>query len=129
MLMELKDSKFSIGHAYSFVGKCSQYKPELAIVCSTEGVDPDVKEYLKNTGIAAHYVENLEDLSSAFASVFSGQNAKNLMSLLEKVSWDFLLTRSLLSNFDTSLPIPDGRYSVAYRRSVLPVARGRWRRP
>jgi hypothetical protein len=114
LLMELKDAKFSIGHAYSFVGKCSQYKPEIAIICSTEGVDSEVKDYLKKTEIAAYYVESLEDLTKDFASIFSTQNAKSMASLLGRISWSWLFTKALLTNFDESVPIPEDPYSLGW---------------
>lgn len=126
LLMELKDSRFSIGHAYSFVGKCSQYNPEIAVICSTEGVDDDVKEYIKNTGINAHYIEKIEELNPCFEEIFSKKNEKVLTSLLLKISWNSLLTQSILSKFDVISPATEEKYSAGFSWPEGTVNRKTW---
>jgi hypothetical protein len=45
MMYELKDNEFSMGHAYPFGGRIGLYKPDIALIVSTKGVAPEVKEY------------------------------------------------------------------------------------
>ena len=102
VLMELKDTRFSIGHAYSFVGKCSQYDPNISIIMSTDGIGPDVKEYIKNTGITTHYVEEINKLDTELKAILSGLYSIRLTRLIREVAWDSFLTHSLLSRFGLS---------------------------
>lgn len=99
LLMELKDNRFSIGHAYSFVGKCSQYKPDISLIVASHGVDPDVKEYVANTGVVAHYIEDLSALDVDLQSVLSEHYAKRFTRLVSSIPWDFLFSRSVLAQF------------------------------
>lgn len=102
VLMELKDNRFSIGHAYPFVGKCSQYRPDVAIVVSTEGIDPDVKEYIGNIGFDTHYVEDINKLDKQLKSIFSERYGIRLAQLVQQISWDSFLSPSLLEGFGLS---------------------------
>jgi len=126
LLAELKDAQFSIGHAYSFVGKCSQYRPDIAVICTTEHVDKDVKEYLENTGISAYYIEGLTDIRKDLGNMFTQQNAQALARLLSEVPWVAMLTRTALATFGEELPIPDE--SFAYHMPPPYMRRpGPWR--
>ena len=120
LLAELKDSRFSIGHAYSFVGKCSQYQPDLAVIVATEGVDDDVKEYVKNTGIATHYIEHISDIEDALARILSERNSQRLAQLLGEVSWKAFVTKSVLGHFNVSLPIPREPYGYPFPEGRFP---------
>ena len=127
VLVELKDAQFSIGHAYSFVGKCSQYRPDIPIVCTTEQVDKDVKEYLTNTGINAEYIEGLKGLQDRLAAIFSKQHAEALVRLLSEVPLVPMLTRQMLANFGERPPARDEGYEY-YMPHGYPMPRTRWRR-
>lgn len=48
-IFELKDKDFSIGNAYSFGAKMSIFKVEHAVIVTTEGISPDVKEHFNRT--------------------------------------------------------------------------------
>ena len=118
LLAELKGCRFSIGHAYSFVGKCSQYKPDITMIIATDGVDADVKEYIKNTGLQTHYVESLESLQVSFQNIFSQINGQTLSSLVSEVPWTALVNRALLSALGVTMPMPDESMSFAYARRM-----------
>lgn len=118
LLMELKDARFSIGHAYSFVGKCSQYKPDIPMIVTTEGVDKDVKEYIKNIGINTHYVEALTDLVEVLKSVFSQKNTQKLANLIGEVSWNTLIAKSIFSSLDVEVSFPEEQYPFKFGSPV-----------
>jgi len=126
LLMELTDNRFSIGHAYPFVGKCSLYKPEIPIVVSTEGIDPDVKEYIENTGFNAHYVDDINKLDDQLKQIFSEVYGIRLTQLLQQVGWDSFLSPSLLERFGVARAMP-GEAS-AYDREMM-IWRGFFRPP
>lgn len=119
LLAELKDSRFSIGHAYSFVGKCSQYKPHIALIIATEGVDPDVKEYIQNTEIHTDYIESLDKLDSTFEALFAQLNAQTMASLISEVPWTSLATQALLARLGVSIPALDEPIPSVFRRRIL----------
>lgn len=114
LLAEFKDNRFSIGHAYSFVGKCSQYQPDLSLIVATQGIDDDVKEYIKNTGILPYYIERIGDVQQVLEGMFSQRNAQRLAQLLGVISWNSLVAEAVLSHFDASLPIPRDPYRLSY---------------
>jgi len=127
LLAELKDARFSIGHAYSFVGKCSQYKPDITLIIATQGVAADVKEYIKNTGLQTHYIESLESLEESFETIFSEANTRTMSKLIGEIAWTPLVTRALLSALGTSLPIPEDPFGMGFsKRTPFPGGRGRW---
>lgn len=47
LMFELKDSEFSMGHAYPYSGRIGLYKPHYAVIVSSRGVAPEVKDYFK----------------------------------------------------------------------------------
>ncbi|MFX0199251.1 MAG: hypothetical protein ACFFCW_24270 [Candidatus Hodarchaeota archaeon] len=114
MLVELKDNRFSIGHAYSFVGKCSQYQPDISLIIATNGIDDDVKEYIKNIGIKVHYVENIERLDPVINDIFSQQNGQTFAQLVGEVAWNRFILRSLLSIFGVEFPVPEEPYRLTF---------------
>ena len=114
-LMELKASQFSIGHAYSFVGKCSIYKPKISAVIATDGIDDEVKEYVLSTGIEAYFIESLEDFSSKMEDVFAKYFALKLQEKSRNVPWGYLTTRAMVKYFDPNLTIEDTRRARIYR--------------
>ncbi len=103
LLLELKDGRFSIGHAYSFVGKCSQYKPDQAAIVATDGVDTDVRDYIQKTGVKAHYFESLNGLQDSFDRLFTEINSRKLQRLLGSSRWDAILTESVLHKFGVAV--------------------------
>jgi hypothetical protein len=56
LMFELKDNEFSMGHAYPFGGRIGLYKPDIAVIVSTKGVAPEVKDYFKRVKPAAQVV-------------------------------------------------------------------------
>ena len=127
VLAELKDAPFSIGHAYSFVGKCSQYRPDIPIVCTTDKVDSTVKDYLSNTGIAVHYIEGISDIQSRFADIFSRQHVQSLVHLLSEIPWLPMLTRQMMANFGEDIRMSDDIYPNGIPSRFMPPG-SRWRR-
>lgn len=117
VLMELKDNRFSIGHAYSFVGKCSQYRPNIPIIVATDGIDKDVKEYLLNTGIRAHFVESIQELHDKLAEILSRKNSQLLSRLMAEIPWNTMILGEFFTAFDLKSPILDKMLSPRYRSS------------
>lgn len=114
MLMELKDDRFSMGHAYSFVGKCTQYNPDFAVIVATEGCDSDVKDYIDNLDITTLYVEDIDDLESSFDPLFTRIHLNHLAQVIREYSWEERLTHSLLA----ALGVDVGK--VQLQRSLMP---------
>jgi len=119
MLIELKDNRFSIGHAYSFVGKCTQYQPDISIIIATEGIDDDVKEYIKNIRIKVHYIDSLDKLDDIFTAILSAQNSQTFAQLTNEVSWDLLFNREILSIYGIKHIMAEEPYELAYRRGYI----------
>lgn len=116
MLIELKDNRFSIGHAYSFVGKCTQYQPDVSIIIATEGIDDDVKEYIKNIGIKVNFIDRLDILDDTFTKILSKQISQTFTQLTNEVSWDLLFNREILGIYGIIDIMPEEPYQLAYRR-------------
>ena len=55
-MFELKDSTFSMGHAYAFSSRIAIYKPDYAVIVATKGVAPEVKSYFEVTEPSANLV-------------------------------------------------------------------------
>ena len=114
LLAELKDCRFAIGHAYSFVGKCSQYKPKITMIIATQGVDLDVKEYIQKTGLKTHYIESLDNLETSFGAIFSEGNVLILANLISEVPWTPFITQAMLTALGATLPTPDNSRGFAH---------------
>lgn len=99
LLLELKDSVFSIGHAYSFAGKCSLYKPNFAVIVSTQGIDKDVKEYVEKTEIKGYYIESLSCLEDDLKPILSERYENIFARLINQIPWNQLLWLSLSGRF------------------------------
>ncbi len=108
VLMECKDSQFSIGHAYSFVGKCTKYRPELAFVIVTGGIGPEVRDYLEATQIGIHYVEDLDDLHGILERVFGELHARSLLGHVTSMPLNAMLMKTLAKALDFSLEKTQG---------------------
>lgn len=88
ILAELKDNRFSMGHAYSFAGKCTQYKPDIPIIIASEGIDGDVKEYLSKVGINAKYIDSLANIEERLNNILSATNVDSLNYEMKRIDWD-----------------------------------------
>ncbi len=71
LMFELKDSEFSMGHAYPFGGRIGLYKPDYAIIVTTKGVAPEVQQYFKRVKPEAQIVcvNHPSDLTSSLGRV------------------------------------------------------------
>lgn len=105
LMFELKDNEFSMGHAYPFSGRIGLYRPEYAIIVSTKGISPDVREYFSRVkpGAKIVYIGNLSELESNLERIISqirSARAEFVLSLLEPIaSTSFPLTRALVEKF------------------------------
>lgn len=86
LMFELKDSEFSMGHAYPFSGRIGLYKPAFAFIVSTKGVAPEVKEYFRRVKPTTEivYIENLSELESVLQEIIGKvrlRKAQELISL------------------------------------------------
>jgi len=117
VMFELKDNEFSMGHAYPFSGRIGLYKPDYAVIVSTKGVDPDVKNYFKRVKPASsiHYVENLEDLTPTLEKII----AKIRLSRAQRIIEQF----EPMASLQISLP------QLLFPRVGLPVPEQRRRMP
>lgn len=71
LMFELKDSEFSMGHAYPFGARIGLYKPDLAIIVSTNGVAREVKEHFERIKPSAEivYVDHFNELASTLGQI------------------------------------------------------------
>ncbi|HYN16034.1 MAG TPA: hypothetical protein VES66_09650 [Terriglobales bacterium] len=85
LMFELKDAEFSMGHAYSFGARIAMYKPAYAVMVSTKGIGPEVREHFKKIKPASEviYVSNLAELKQALADVVQKVRSTKAGGLLE----------------------------------------------
>ncbi|UHA72170.1 hypothetical protein [Paenibacillus sp. 481] len=100
VLFELKDSQFSLGHAYAFQSRLGIYEAETGVIWATKGVAPEVKEHFNKVKPDAEicYIENIVSL------------VPSLVTIIEKITWA-ILERELSSLSSTGiiiLNIPGG---------------------
>jgi hypothetical protein len=114
LLMELKDSQFSIGHAYPFVGKCSQYHPSVAAIVSTVGIDEDVRGYISNTGLKAEIIENLDSLLPSIENIFSTMNTNRLARFVSHIPWTESLSQAVLLPLGIEVSTENSRWMSSY---------------
>jgi hypothetical protein len=71
LMFELKDSEFSMGHAYPFSGRIGLYTPDYAIIVATNGIAPEVKTYFERIKPAAavRYVDHLKELKQELGRI------------------------------------------------------------
>lgn len=91
IMIELKDSEFSMGHAYAFGGRIAQYKPSHAMIVATRGVDSEVKSYFERVEPEAKliYVDALSELDTALLDVadeIRSEKASEILLSLESSS-------------------------------------------
>jgi hypothetical protein len=87
LMVELKDNEFSMGHAYPFAGRISQYKPVYALIVSTQGIDVDVKQYFGRVKPEAKivYVDSLDALKPALEKIAIEIRSKEVKEVLRAV--------------------------------------------
>jgi hypothetical protein len=85
-MCELKDSQFSMGHAYPFGGRIGLYKPDIAAIVATRGVAPEVKEYFRRVEPAAQllYIEELSELDETLASLVMQTRTRRATDILSQ---------------------------------------------
>lgn len=90
LLFELKDSQFSLGHAYPFQSRLVVYNADTGIIWATKGVAPEVKEHFNKVKPDAEicYIESIEELSP------------QLGRIIDAIRWDLAETemKPLLSS-------------------------------
>lgn len=86
LMFELKDSEFSMGHAYPFSGRIGLYKPEVAIIVSTSRVAPEVKEYFEQVKPSAEivYVSQLDHLAPTLSDITRRVRSKRAQQVLSR---------------------------------------------
>jgi hypothetical protein len=84
LMVELKDSEFSMGHAYPFGGRIGLYKPDYAIIVSTKGVAPEVRDYFNRVKPEANlvYINRLDELLSSLREVITEVRAQLALQIL-----------------------------------------------
>lgn len=92
LMFELKDSEFSMGHAYPFGGRIGLYKPDFAVIVSTRRVASEVKAYFERIEPEIKqivYVGSLNELTSKLQDLTTKirtQRAKEIISLFEPLA-------------------------------------------
>jgi len=73
LMFELKDTQFSMGHAYPFGGRIGLYSPDFAIIVSTEQIEQQVKDYFIRVkpGAEIAYVDTLDQLRPELSQITS----------------------------------------------------------
>lgn len=66
LMFELKDSQFSMGHAYPFQSRIGLYEPDKAVIWASNGVAPEVKEHFGRAKLESDlfFIETVNDLES-----------------------------------------------------------------
>ena len=91
LMFEIKDGEFSVGHAYAFASRIGLYKPDYAILVSTQGVDGDAKEYFDRVKPQATIVciDKLEQLTPVLSEIIARlrcEAAAEILSSLDRVA-------------------------------------------
>ncbi|MCE5172443.1 hypothetical protein LQV63_24510 [Paenibacillus profundus] len=78
LLFELKDSQFSLGHAYAFQSRLGVYNADTGVIWATKGIAPEVKEHFNKVKPDASlcYIESFESLTS------------KLGEIIDNIRWD-----------------------------------------
>jgi hypothetical protein len=101
LMFELKDTQFSMGHAYPFGGRIGLYNPNFAVIVSTEQIEPQVKDYFGRIKPEAEivYIENLDQLPikiSQITSKIKSMEAVQILSLFDPMaSMEFTISKIL----------------------------------
>lgn len=84
LMFELKDDEFSMGHAYRFGSRIGLYKPDYAIIVSTKGVAPEVKNHfakIKPQSILV-YIDKMSQLTSSLENILKDVYSKRAVQVL-----------------------------------------------
>lgn len=73
LLFELKDSQFSLGHAYPFQSRVGVYGADTGVIWATKGIAPEVKEHFNRVKPKADlcYIESIESLLPKLSEIIS----------------------------------------------------------
>jgi hypothetical protein len=84
LMIELKDDVFSMGHAYKFGSRIGLYKPAYAIIVSTKGVAPEVKNYFGKVKPESNlvYVDKMSQLLSFLEDIMEEIQARKAIRAL-----------------------------------------------
>lgn len=99
VLFELKDSTFSLGHAYSFGAKMGIIRPDISVIVTSEHVDDDVKAHFQRSEAASvdersfqrpepargrmRYIEGLSNLRVALEDLITEINVRSANARFE----------------------------------------------
>jgi hypothetical protein len=108
LLFEMKDSIFSMGHAYSFGARLGLYKPKFGIVLTTKGVAPEVRTHFERIKPDARiiYIEQLEDLEKAAADIVESIHSEWAIGLLSEFDPLARVNISLADNLGRQIGLP-----------------------
>lgn len=108
LVFELKDSLFSMGHAYSFGARLGLYKPKVGVVLTTKGVAPEVRTHFERIKPDARivYVERLEDLEGAAAEIVESIRSEWAFGLLSEFNPLARVNITLAENIGEQIGLP-----------------------
>jgi hypothetical protein len=86
VLAELKDKEFSLGHAYPFAGRIGIFKPDYALILSTEQIARDVRDHFGKVEPQAKlfYAANLDELKPMLDKLVTEVRSARALNLLEE---------------------------------------------
>ena len=84
LMLELKDGEFSMGHAYKFGSRIGLYNPHYAIIVSTKGVAPEVKNHFAKAKPQSTlvYVDKMSQLTSSLEDILKDVHSKRAVQVL-----------------------------------------------
>lgn len=111
VMFELKDSEFSLGHAYPFGARIGLYRPEFAIITATKGIAPDVRAHFTRAKPSAEvlYVGSLTELNAVLISTFKRIRVRKAQSWISQFEPMAEIEIDLTGAISAQLGIPDLR--------------------
>lgn len=102
-MFELKDREFSKGDAYKFTSKILKYKPDIAIIVSTDKIAQDGIDHLKHIeqdDLKIEYIQNLKQLKPKLSELVKESNIISLQGYLNYIVPETILNvPHYLNNF------------------------------
>ncbi|WP_025025587.1 hypothetical protein [Caldalkalibacillus mannanilyticus] len=115
LLFELKDSQFSLGHAYPFQSRLVVYNAGIGVIWASRGVAPEVKEHFNRVKPEADicYIESLDEILPSLGKLIEGLRWKlatnELKSLISSGMVMFDLAAGIVEDLKVSNSALDGK--------------------
>lgn len=119
LLFELKDSQFSLGHAYAFQSRIGVYQAGIGIIWATKGVAPEVKDHLNRVKPDAeiYYIESNEELIPKLAEIIEHVRWQMAESELKPLLYSGIIINNLPKGIIEDLKESDKKMKKALKKS------------